>query len=431
MSLVTQSSPLAFYIADKFPATEIAARLAISAGIGLALGLEREWAQKDIGIRTFAITSLLGALSSLLGFGFAVTAFVGVFVLVVCVNARSLVVTRSLEITTSVALMVSLILGVLAGQGHFFTAITAAILVTLLLAWKTELTRFAVGLSPEEIRSAVFIGLIAFVIFPLLPNRFVDPWQLINPREVWLVVIVVAGIGFVNYVMLRLYGTKGLYYTATFGGIVNSTATVVELSPSLAAAGEEASGFGQAVVLLTSVAMFMRNLAIVAIFALPAFTVALGPLAAMCVFAAFVAWLRRGRARRLKQLDLASPLSVRRILTFGVLFVVIEVLGKLAERLLGNGGFLALSLVGGFASSSSTAATAAIMTARGQLKPEIAAVGVVLCSISSALIDLPLVYQQTKNRALIKSLIFFSAVMVLIGLAVLALMLYWRGGVRW
>jgi uncharacterized membrane protein (DUF4010 family) len=141
--------------AAKFPATQVVAKIAIAIGIGFAIGLEREWAQKDIGVRTFAITALLGALTALLGTAFAIAAFVGVFILIVCVNARSLMTSRSLEITTSATLMVALLLGVLAGQGHFFTAITSAVLVTMLLAWKTELTHFATGPSPEEIRSAV------------------------------------------------------------------------------------------------------------------------------------------------------------------------------------------------------------------------------------------------------------------------------------
>ncbi|MGH9378461.1 MAG: MgtC/SapB family protein, partial [Terriglobia bacterium] len=268
-----------FSIPAKFPAIQVAAKIGISAGIGLAIGMEREWAHKDIGVRTFAIAAFLGMLSSMLGFGFAIAAFAGIFILVICVNARSLVVTRSLEITTSAALMVTLLLGILAGQGHFFTAITSAILITMLLAWKAELSRFAVGLRPEEIRGAVFIGLIAFVIYPILPNHFVDRWQLINPREIWIVIIVVAGIGFVNYILLRLYGMRGLYYTALLGGLVNSTATVVEMSPSLTTAGEDASRLGQTIILLTSVAMFTRNLAIVAIFAFPAFMDAFWPLA--------------------------------------------------------------------------------------------------------------------------------------------------------
>jgi uncharacterized membrane protein (DUF4010 family) len=169
------------------------------------------------------------------------------------------------------------------------------------------------------------------VTYPVLPGRYVDRWQLINPREIWMVIIVVAGIGFVNYVLLRLYGMKGLYYTALLGGLVNSTATVAELSPSLAGA-EGGSGFGQTVVLLTSVAMFILNLAIVAIFAFPTFRDALWPLLSMTAFAAVVAWIRRDKTRRPGKLDLSSPLSLRRVMTFGVLFTLIEIFGKLAER---------------------------------------------------------------------------------------------------
>jgi uncharacterized membrane protein (DUF4010 family) len=110
--------------------------------------------------------------------------------------------------TTSVALLVTVVLGALIGEGHFFTAITSAMLMTLLLAWKVELSRFAGGLSPQEIRSAVLLGLLTFVVYPLLPDRFIDSWELINPRQSWLIVIVVAGVGFLNYLMLRLYGTR-------------------------------------------------------------------------------------------------------------------------------------------------------------------------------------------------------------------------------
>ncbi|HTV56917.1 MAG TPA: MgtC/SapB family protein [Terriglobia bacterium] len=424
--MMPQNPLLAIDAVVKFPATQVAETIAIAVGIGLAIGLEREWAHKEIGVRTFAITALMGALSSLLGVGFAIAAFAGVFILIACVNARNLAMSRNVETTTSATLMVTLLLGVLAGQSHYFTAITSAVLVTMLLAWKTELTRFAVGLNPDEIRSAVFIGLIAFVAYPILPDRFVDRWQLINPREIWFVVTVVAGIGFANYILLRLYGAKGLYYTALLGGLVNSTATVVELSPVLATAAEGASGFGQAVVLVTSVAMFTRNLAIVAIFALPAFRQALWPLASMAAFAALVAWIRHGKTRPPSELHLSSPLSLRRVMTFGALFILIEIVGKLAERYLGDLGFLALSFVGGLASSASTAAAAATMTARHQLKAEVAGVAVVLCSISSSLIDLPLIYQQTRNKRLTATLVAFSSFMVLIGVGILLLTLFWR-----
>src|SRR6202044_3146830 len=195
----------------RFPPSEVAAKIGVSLGIGLLVGIEREWSNKDLGARTFALTALLGTVSALFGPSMAVMSFVGVFLIVGFANARSLVVDRSLEATTSAALLCIFVLGVLAGQGHLFTPVASAILMTMLLAWKVELHRFAGGLQPTEIRSAVLLGLLGLVIYPLLPDRFIDPWELINPRQVWITVIVIAGIGFVNYVLLKIYGTRGMY----------------------------------------------------------------------------------------------------------------------------------------------------------------------------------------------------------------------------
>jgi len=190
-------------LSDHFNTSEVAIRLVLSIGVGLLVGFEREWSRKDLGVRIFAITALLGTLSALVAESFALGAMAAVALLIIFVNGRNLVRGQNLEITTSVSLVVTLILGVLIGQGHLFTPIAAAILLTLLLSLKVELANFAGGLRPEEIRSAVLLGLLAFVIRPVLPNRFLDPWQLVNPREAWVTIMVVAGIGFVNYVLPR------------------------------------------------------------------------------------------------------------------------------------------------------------------------------------------------------------------------------------
>jgi uncharacterized membrane protein (DUF4010 family) len=409
-----------------FPPVEIARKIALSLGIGLLVGLEREWARKDLGVRTFTIASLLGMLGSLLGTGFALSSLVGAFLLVVFVNIRSLLNDRTLEITTSAALMVTTVLGILIGQGHLFTPVACAILVTMLLAWKAELRRFAGGLTLEEIRSAVLIGLLGFVIYPILPDRFVDRWRLLNPREAWVVIIVLASIGFANYVLLRLYGTRGIYYTALLGGLVNSTATVAEMCPWLAA-GEGLSGMAVAVVLVTNIAMFTRNLAILAIFSPKALPQALWPLVAMAALSALMVWLRYKRnAIPPNELKFSSPLSWARISKFGTLFLLIQVGGDVAQRYLGKLGFLVLSLVGGLASSASTTAAAALLVSRGQLTPTLGGTAVVLCSISSALVDLPLVYQQTgRYGPLTRTVTITSLTVTMVGLVVLVSRSLW------
>src|SRR5437016_6189756 len=98
-----------------FPATPVALKMAVAIGIGMLAGMEREWSNKDVGIRTFAIGALLGMLASLVGQSVAITSLVGVFLLVAAMNARSILADRSLEITTSAALIVNYLLGVLVG----------------------------------------------------------------------------------------------------------------------------------------------------------------------------------------------------------------------------------------------------------------------------------------------------------------------------
>jgi uncharacterized membrane protein YhiD involved in acid resistance len=70
-----------FLLVDKFPPAEIAAKIAVSLGIGLLVGIEREWSNKDLGARTFALTGLLGTLSVLFSPSIVSVSFVGVFLL--------------------------------------------------------------------------------------------------------------------------------------------------------------------------------------------------------------------------------------------------------------------------------------------------------------------------------------------------------------
>jgi uncharacterized membrane protein (DUF4010 family) len=405
----------------RFPPSEVAAKIAVSLGIGLLVGIEREWSNKDLGARTFALTALLGAIAALFAPSLVIVSMVGVLLIVGFANARSLWVDRSLEATTSAALLVIFVLGALAGQGHLFTPVAAAILMTMLLAWKVELQRFVGGLQPAEIRSAVLLGLLGLVVYPILPNRFVDRWELINPRQAWITVIVIAGIGFVNYVLLKIYGTRGLYFSGFLGGFVNSSAAAVQMAGPLGA-GQASSGVAVAALLLTLVAMFARNLLILALFSPTAVLTAAGPLLAMTLVA--LIFVRRARADTGETpavIHLESPVSLKRVLNFAALFVLIQIVSTLGERHLGKFGFLGISVIGGLVSSASTSAAAANMVGHGQMNAALAGEGVVLASVASALINLPIIHRNARNPALSRRLGMLTVVLTLIGVAVLAL----------
>lgn len=404
-----------------FPPIEVAAKIGVSLGIGLLVGLEREWAHKDLGVRTFAISALLGMLSSLAGVIFSVVSFVGVLIVIGYVNWRTMQVERTLEATTSVALLVTYILGVLVGQGHLFTPIASAVILTAMLAWKAELRRFAGGLKIEEIRSAVLLGLLAFVIYPLLPNRFIDPWRLVNPREAWVIVVVIASIGFVNYVLLKIYGTKGLYFSGFLAGLVNSSAAAAELAGPLGT-GNISADVATASLLLTVVAMFARNLLILALFASSAVPTAAIPLVAMTITALLIVHRSRRRAGDSHtEIHLQSPVSIRHVFNFAVLFLLIQIVSILGERYLGNAGFLSISLLGGLVSSASTSAAAAKMVGHGQIAASLAGTGVVVASFASALVNLPIIHRKARNRILSRRLVICTVSLIVIGIAALFL----------
>jgi uncharacterized membrane protein (DUF4010 family) len=414
-------------IAPIFPHTEVALQIVLSLALGLLVGLEREWAQKEIGVRTFGVVSLLGMLSTLLVPAVLVAALIGVLLLVGLLNVQSLRKENALELTTSSALMAIFILGALVGHGHYFTAVTSAVLMTMLLAWKAELRQFAGELRPEEIRGAVLLGLISVVILPLLPDSFVDRWELVNPRQAWVIVVVIAGIEFLNYVLLRVYGTRGLFWTALLGGFVNSTAAVAELV-SLVKEERRPQGAGEALrvrlvalVLVANAATFVRNLVILLIFAVGAALLALPALLAMIVVAAALAWrrLRRGNGMA-ESLSLSSPISLGHVIRFAILFLVLNIAGALAQRALGGVGFVVVGVLGGLVSSAGTAASAAALAAAGQISAQSAATAVVLSSVVSALVKLPIVYRQARGTELPRRISYVTAGVVVAGVAALA-----------
>jgi uncharacterized membrane protein (DUF4010 family) len=400
----------------QFSSAPIALKMAVAIGIGMLAGMEREWSNKDVGVRTFAIVALLGMLASLIGPSVAIASLFGVLLLVAAMNARSILSDRSLEVTTSAALMLNYLLGVLVGLGHIFTPVAGAIVMTMLLAWKTELSRFAGGLQPSEIRSAVLLGLIGFVIYPALPNRYVDPWQLFNPSDAWISVIAIAGIGFVNYVLLRIYSTRGLYLGALFGGLVNSSATVAELGTRLQETGM--IGRTTTLCLLTTIAMFARNLMLATIFSPRSLSATLLPLLAMTLVAGAWVW----RDRKLEEtvpgtLTLSSPISLAKVIWFAILFISIDVAGTLLTRYFGSYGMFATGVFGGLVSSASTTAAAATMAMHGKISASLAGSATVLTSLASAAVNLPIVWRTTRNRTVMRRLTIQMITVIATGVA--------------
>jgi uncharacterized membrane protein (DUF4010 family) len=374
-------------------------RVVISLAIGLMVGLEREWAHKDVGARTFALVALASTLAWTISPTAAYIVLAALIPLVTLLNWRSFTRDGSLELTTTAALFTTALLGVLVGEGQFLAAGACGVVVTALLAWKSEVVRFAGALSVDEIRGALILLVVTVVVYPLLPSGRVDPWHLVDLRAAWTVVVVISAIAFTNYVLLRIYGTRGIRWAGLLGGLVNSTATVAELARRTRG-DPDLTQFALAGMATASTAMLLRNAFILGVFALPALAYGWLAFAMMVAVSAAAAFRVQVPDTETAPLRLQSPISVRQALTFGALFVLITIGGQLANRTFGQAGFLVVAAVGGLVSSASTSAAAGILAAQGALRPDLAGYGVVLSSMASVAFHVPVAQIAGRNRTL-------------------------------
>ncbi|MFD1571883.1 MgtC/SapB family protein, partial [Halorubrum laminariae] len=363
------------------------AKLVLATALGMFLGLEREWSQKSAGIRTFALISLAAAVFSLVDSdGLLIVGGVLIVAIAVILAVRSFVEPdiEGLSLTTSVSMLVTYGVGALVAGEFFIEAVTVAVLSSLLLVLKRELHQFAWGLSREEMRSAVEFTILAFVVFPLLPTETIDPWGAIQPRLVWSLVVAVSAIGFVNYVLVKRYQSRGYAVTGFFGGLVNSTAVVAEMAKR-ARGDENLRDVAVGSILLANAAMALRNAAVVAVFVPDAALVVVAPLGAITVVGVTAAVWRSDWQTPIET-ELTSPFSLRNALTFGVLFLVVLLVSAGAERAFGAGGFVATSFLSGLVSSGTSTATAVSLLGTGQIGVDTAVAGVVAGTVASVLV---------------------------------------------
>jgi uncharacterized membrane protein (DUF4010 family) len=393
------------------------ARLALALAIGLFVGIEREKRQKQAGLRTFAFVAVLGAVGGMLGQSFALLALGLVGILIVLLNVDTIRTGEGAEITTSAALGVIAFAGLLAGLGQTFTPVALGIVTAALLAWKQPLTGFSHALTESELRSAILFAILAFIVYPVLPEGTIDPWHLIDPRAVWITVILVAGLGFANYVLLKLYGARGLELTGFLGGLINSTVTVTELADRAHNSSAQLVEVTRRGVVLATAAMLVRNAVILGLLAPTALWSAAPTLALMLVGACATTLFRKESTDTsgAEIPKMSSPFSLTSALKFGVMFLFLEVAGTLAQRSLGQGGFYLVCLVGGFVSSAGAVASAANLSAAGQIPPAVAGTGAIIASIASASIHLPLVIRVGRTPALSRRVAVVLVAIILLG----------------
>ncbi|WP_232685976.1 MgtC/SapB family protein [Halobacterium zhouii] len=405
-------------------------RIALSVALGLFLGLEREWSHKAAGIRTFALVSVLGTIFTIVDGERCADAATclpimsSVAALFVIVVAGVLMVSgmrddESLHLTTAVSMLVAYGIGVLVAIGYVLPATVVAVTSSILLVFKRELHGIAWGLSREELRSTTEFAILAFVVYPMLPAESVTIGSgtlavELEPRVVWLMVVFVAGIGIVNYAIVRTYGGRGIAITGFFGGLASSTAVVGTMLDHVKQHSEAAT-YAVAGVLLANGAMALRNLLIVVVFTLSAGILleAVAPLVVIVLGSFAVASVTADWSKQV-EMDLESPFSMRNALGFGAMFLVVVVAGSLAETQFGSAGLYATAIISGLVSSAGATTSAVVLYRTGAISPQAATVAVLLATASSIGVKVALT-ASSDNRTFARRVAVWSVALLAAG----------------
>jgi uncharacterized membrane protein (DUF4010 family) len=252
------------------------------------------------------------------------------------------------------------------------------------------------------------------VIYPLLPSQSVDPWDAVDPQTVWLLIMVISVIGFVNYLVVARYGAKGIAITSFFGGLANSTAVIGEIvsrTRSNPALNQLAVGS----IMLANAAMATRDLLIAVLF-IPGISLTLVvPLGTVVVTGVVLSYVMSDWTVTV-DLDFDSPFNLRSALTFGGLFLVVLVLSAGAQSAYGASGLLVSSFLSGLVSSGAVTTSAVLLVQSGNVGAPLASVAIIAGVSASILVKLGLVVSM--NRSLVRPVTTATAVLVAAGSAV-------------
>jgi uncharacterized membrane protein (DUF4010 family) len=342
---------------------EIFQRLAMAFGIGFLVGVERGWRHRDApdgaraaGLRTHAVIGLMGGVCALLlpfigqvGFAALALAFSAALILF---KLRESERDNDLSVTGTIAALLVFALGAYAMWGDLTVAAAAGVTLVAVLAFKQGLHTWLDKLTWKELRSALLILAATAIALPLLPDRTVDIWHAINPRELWLLTILVAGASFAGYVAVRLLGPDvGVLAGAAAGAMVSSTVVTAELGRR-ARSGDTAVTTAAASAALAAAVSVGRVIVLVAIAAQAAFAEVVAPLAAAVIIflgAAFVLRAFNRNACASREQKLQSPLDLKSVAQFALLLGAIIVIGRVVSMRYGQAGLLPFAATAGLA----------------------------------------------------------------------------------
>jgi uncharacterized membrane protein (DUF4010 family) len=386
--------------------------------VGALVGIEREHSRKYLGHKDIPIFGVrTTTLFSILGFLVAFTSqltgnnliFVMGIILAIVVSTTvylsNVWAYKHTGATTYVTMFIVFFMGLLVGVGgqtNYVIAAVTSIVTTLLLILKHKLIGWTRKLTNEELISAIKFGIIAFIIFPLLPNKYIDPWNLINPYKIWYVIVLISAIYFVSYVLMKEFSKKGLILSAIFGGFVSSSATAYGLADWLkkkktilksVTSGVFAACFTGLLVDLAIIAIVFKNFELLQNVIFP-FVVGM----VLLFIIAFICYKQRLHKHIPESVKLESPLTLKPVIMFGGIYILLLVVGGLLNLYFGQLGLLPTTIAGSLVSAATVIMTIANLLNLGEISVLTASKFVVLAAVISLSIKVLWVHHALNKK---------------------------------
>lgn len=379
----------------------IISQLALSLALGLIIGLEREWRERDLegdkrpaGLRTFGLIGLSGGVSGLIGQQFGAVPASGLALTLGVMTVAYWRRSETLEfmgVTTIFAAFIAYGCGVLSVMGFEVPATAAAVVAAMMLGAKDRLHKFVYKLDRKEIFAALQFILIAGVVLPLIPNENMGPYGAINPFEIWFIAVLISGLSFLGYAGLRaLKPEKGILGTAILGGFVSSTAVTISLA-RIARRQPELKNLLNVGIIAASTIMFARVGVIAGVMFPPLLASLLLPIASIIIVsvAGGIYISRKSASIDFKKPEIANPLDIGSAFLFAGLLGIIMIGSRAFEANFGAEGVYAISIASGLADVDAITLSLSKFATDG-LAVNIAAVGVLLAAVTNTLVKIAL-----------------------------------------
>lgn len=368
----------------------------VSAGIGLIIGLEREFDaamgnEHFAGLRTFILTSLLGYIITYISKTYLETILLitipGLFILITIfhyVKGRK----NNLGFATELSLLIVFFLGVFVGLHYMREAMASAVIVTIVLSLRPQFKLLMAQITQEELYAFIKFIFLSLLVLPFLPDQKLGPNGIINPQSVGLVIVITSMLSFGGYFLMKFAGAKrGILLTGLMGGTFSSTA-ITWIFSSKSRETPTLSPIYAAGIIMASSVMYLRVLVITYLFNPSIFKVLLIPCIVMTLVGlgwVYIIHSKYNHQALTPALQLGNPMDIKNALLFGMLFMGITLLVFYADKYFGTKGLYFSGILSGVSDVDAISISMANYS-KSNNRTNLAAIVIVLAILSNTVV---------------------------------------------